>query len=184
MRKLQTTVVADKVCIYGLVDPRDGIIRYVGRTSAALKNRLNAHKYDLSPCWDGKARGAGQDRLKWMAELRVVGLSPMIKVLEEVSIEGAAAAEKRWVQALFKAGLPLTNRHWRPRTCLDEPDWLRGYATALVELHRLCGHAGAVRSTLERSGLTIEKFKRAGVDEFDLRALARCTTHQHKENNR
>lgn len=166
------------VYIYGLVDPRDGLIHYVGRTTAALKTRLNAHRADIAPTWDGKARGAGQDKLRWMLDLKERGLSPAIKVLEEVSPDEAVEAEKRWVQTLFKAGIPLTNRHWRPRTALDEPDWLRGYAAALVELHRLCGHTGAVRDTLGRSGITIEKFKRAGVDDLDLKELSRCVSER------
>ena len=173
-----------QVCIYGLVDPRDGMIHYVGRTRAALRSRLSGHRADIALCWDGKARGAGQDKIAWLTDLQRAGLSPTIKILEEVNSDGAVDAEKRWVQALFKAGVPLTNQQWRPKSCVDDPSWLRGYAAALVEMQRLCGHPSAVRTTIETSGIALEKFKRAGVEDIDLRELAKCCGEPLRERKR
>lgn len=169
-----------RVIIYGLVDPRNGTMRYVGRTRAALKTRLASHKADTALDWTGKARGYSLDKVKWLVELKEAGLSPTIRVLEEVAADGAIEAERRWVQSLFKAGVPLTNRQWRPPSCYDSPEWLRGYATALVDLHRHCGQAATVRSVIEASGIVLDKFKRAGVEELDLKELAKCYARKHR----
>jgi hypothetical protein len=161
------------VRIYGLIDPRDGMMRYVGRTSAALHTRLSGHMSEIDA--NGKPKGGyGLDKNNWLSELRKAGLTPSIRVLEEVAEHDSVDAERRWVQALFKAGVPLTNRQWRPRSRVDMPEWLRGYAAALVDLHRLCGQATAVRSTLEGLGVALDKFKKAGVEDMDLRELAKC----------
>lgn len=162
-----------RVYIYGLVDPRDGLIHYVGRTTAALRTRLNAHMSLVAG--DGKnVRGYGLDKLKWLAELKAARMTPSIKPLEEVDAEHAHDAERRWVQALFRAGVPLTNKQYRPPSRLDSPEWVCGFASALVEVYRLSGEASAIRGALEATGLTVDKIKRAGVEDLDLRELIKA----------
>jgi hypothetical protein len=172
-KKALTLADSALVCIYGLVDPRTGIMKYVGRTTAALHTRLSGHMSEITH--EGKSRGGyGIDKVNWLGELKRAGLAPSIKVLEEVPAHEGLEAERRWVQSLFKAGVPLTNRQWRPRACVDSPEWLRGFASALVELHRLSGESAAVRCTMESVGATLDKIKKAGLDALDLRELQKC----------
>jgi hypothetical protein len=162
-----------RVYIYGLVDPRDGLIHYVGRTTAALRTRLHAHMSLVAG--DGKnLRGYGLDKLKWLADLKAARMTPSIKPLEEVESEHAHDAERRWVQALFRAGVPLTNKQYRPPSKLDAPEWVCGFASALVEVYRLRGEAATIRGALEATGLTIDKIRRAGVEDLDLREIIKA----------
>ena len=70
-----------EITVYTLEDPRNGDIKYVGITSATLKERLEGHiksaKYRKRPATSGKER--------WILELLALGLSPVIKELETIT---------------------------------------------------------------------------------------------------
>ena len=87
--------------IYGLVDPRDGRVRYIGKTSVGLK-RPKSH---LKPSGD-----TYKDR--WVRSLRRVGAIFKIRILESVEHEeDLNAAERKWIthfRGLY--GRVLTNR--------------------------------------------------------------------------
>lgn len=89
--------------IYGLVDPRDFQIHYVGRAKDCRKRRLKAH---LATLWSEPGRTAD-----WMRELYAERLFPVVVLLEEA--RGAAAgvdAERRWFLKGKNLGWPLKNR--------------------------------------------------------------------------
>lgn len=85
--------------VYGLVDPRDGIVKYVGQTTALLRDRLIGHL----------SGSTGIKKMAWIEELAAIGLKPSIEVLESVQPQDLDAAEKRWIEKLQGEGLPLTN---------------------------------------------------------------------------
>lgn len=89
-----------RVC-YGLVDPRDGTVRYIGCTKD-LRARLAAH------CKEAR-RKASSPKDAWINELRDRGLRPSVLVLEEVSTEDWGLREKYWVAQYRPTGL-LLNR--------------------------------------------------------------------------
>lgn len=76
------------IVIYGLADPRTGQIRYVGKTTKKLKDRLAGH---LSGARAGRP-GVGE----WMRSLTS---PPLIIVLEEEPLSWQEA-EKRWIASL------------------------------------------------------------------------------------
>jgi len=83
--------------IYGLRDPRDGRIRYVGCTKS-LRNRVHGHRNNPQTI----------ELHAWMLELRAAGLGPEVVTLE--TAVGAAAgrvAERHWIE---KLGADLLNR--------------------------------------------------------------------------
>jgi hypothetical protein len=85
---------SNDVTIYGLVDPRDSRIRYVGKTSVTLNTRLRAHLNDVR-------RGRVYiPRHKWLSELLAAGLVPSIVELECVLDGSWQEAETRWIAAL------------------------------------------------------------------------------------
>jgi len=85
--------------IYGLKDPRDGTIRYIGR-SVQPERRYQEHLSDRT------------NRLKasWIDDLRGEELEPTLEILEEVGEEQVASViEARWIQRGIDEGWPLTN---------------------------------------------------------------------------
>jgi hypothetical protein len=89
-----------KVVIYTLSDPRNGLVRYVGRTSS-IKLRMKAH--------NSRSVFDNLEKRGWMLELRSMVLAPRFEILEE--IEGAGYVEEEFWIAQFKAwGFPLFNK--------------------------------------------------------------------------
>lgn len=85
-------LVSNEVTIYGLFDPRDGLIRYVGKANNPYK-RLKAHLRELrrrTPLYD------------WIGFLRKEGITPHIRILEIVSASTWQEAEKRQI-AFYRA---------------------------------------------------------------------------------
>lgn len=85
--------------VYGLVDPRTGFVRYIGRSSHGLR-RPEGHRYHLDEV-NHKAR--------WLRQLKAVGLEYGIVVLEIVSPEFLDDAECFWIAQAKGLGWPLTN---------------------------------------------------------------------------
>lgn len=82
--------------IYALVDPRDGLPRYVGQSLADQRRPIP------SP-------GSTSDRLGlWLRELRSSQLRPLSLVLERVSASGDPnERHEAWVRGGFSVGWPL-----------------------------------------------------------------------------
>ena len=86
--------------IYALVDPRDGVMRYVGITVDS-QSRLREHIGDI---------GVNEAKEAWIAELGRLGLKPAMETLEESDdSDYAAERELYWIQTLLAQGVPLTN---------------------------------------------------------------------------
>lgn len=86
--------------IYGLIDPREGQIRYVGATQQ-LKERLKDH---LTSAY----RSSSPKRM-WMRELLTSGLQPEMIVLETVPYAFWEEAERYWIAKMRERGVPLLN---------------------------------------------------------------------------
>lgn len=84
--------------LYGLVDPRDSLIYYVGKTIDPL--------FRYSDHLQGKNNKA---KAKWIKELASVGLRPRMRILCEVPEEQADAVEAALIEAYASAAQPLTN---------------------------------------------------------------------------
>lgn len=85
--------------VYGLVDPRDQAIRYIGQTSRGLE-RPRSH-------WLGSSSYAVN---VWVDELKALGLEFEIVVLEYVPKPELRDAEARQIQKAADVGAPLLNR--------------------------------------------------------------------------
>lgn len=94
------TQMADK--IYRLVDPRDGAVRYIGKTRSTLNKRLHGHLQEtrLRRCACGP----------WINELKSAGLRPKIELVETVA-DGTFWAEREcfWIAQYRATGAPLLN---------------------------------------------------------------------------
>ncbi len=89
------------VHIYVLKDPRDGIVRYVGKTECALKKRLVHHLHSSKKPADHKAR--------WMAKLVRDGVTPIIESIEVCPFEIWQERECFWIKKYRDDGFDLTN---------------------------------------------------------------------------
>lgn len=85
--------------IYGLVDPRDGRVRYIGKANDTRK-RLAGHLRD--------ARRRSTPVYAWVRKLGALGLKPEARVLERVEGDGWKDAERRLI-AEHRALGPLLN---------------------------------------------------------------------------
>jgi len=94
------------VCIYGLVDPRDFTVRYIG-ASVDVYTRYRIHLFERT----------GAKKVAWLDELKDLGLKPEIKILENVTIVARDEAEAKWIQYFIHKGANLTNatntKAWR-----------------------------------------------------------------------
>lgn len=86
--------------IYGLTDPRTGIIRYVGATRQSPQRRLAEHIWAAN---EPTYRGA------WIRSLIALSLAPRLVVLDRVSPEKLWEAEVQWISRLLATGYQLVN---------------------------------------------------------------------------
>lgn len=90
--------------VYGLVDPRSGELRYVGKSSTGLK-RPGQHTLPSVLKVEGHLPKA-----RWARQLLAVGLKPEVEVLERhETAEALADAERHFIAYFRSIGCNLTN---------------------------------------------------------------------------
>lgn len=87
--------------IYALRDPRDGEIRYIGKTSMKLTRRVQAH---LAMCSDEH-----NHRACWLRNLIASGFLPVYQILQMGEGEHWDVAERWWIKTGLDSGWHLTN---------------------------------------------------------------------------
>lgn len=105
--------------VYALVDPRDGLVRYIGCSVDAQQRRLQH-----------RSGSNYQPRLKvWIKDIRQEQLCPEFVVLErfyrcakrQQPITRAYVAEERWIARKLWEGHPLLNVQSLPKTEAAHP---------------------------------------------------------------
>lgn len=92
--------IAGMTFIYGLIDPRSKLLRYIGRT-IDLRDRINSHK-------QAAVEFSSRHVCQWIKSLWRKGLTPHVVLIE--ACHGEGAAEEIFHIALARAdGLDLTN---------------------------------------------------------------------------
>lgn len=103
--------------VYALVDPRDGLVRYVGVTKNPAY-RLAEHM--RMPVKEG------QHKNNWIADLIKSGLVPIFVFLDSVSEETASQCEQEWIAhfstlgVLFNHKIKSTKREKKEKDCPPE----------------------------------------------------------------
>ncbi len=83
----------DKVYqIYGLFDPRNNELKYIGYTSVPLNRRLLNHLYELKT-----KRSKNYRKFEWFQELLDLSLKPDIKTIEIIDKKDWSEKEKYWI---------------------------------------------------------------------------------------
>jgi hypothetical protein len=89
--------------IYGLIDPRNGQLRYVGKSMSGL-TRPKGH---ATP--SGLKKSSGTHKGNWIRQLMDGGLKPEIVVLECSDVATLCEAESFWISYARFIGCDLTN---------------------------------------------------------------------------
>jgi hypothetical protein len=85
--------------IYGLIDPRDGTIRYIGKTQQSLQCRLRGH-----------LNCAGRRHVTcWIRQLKDLGLTPQIQLMAQVDNSRWQELEREFIARGKSLGYRLTN---------------------------------------------------------------------------
>lgn len=91
------------VSIYTLTDPRNGEVKYVGKTEMTLQKRLNLHT-----CI-GKSIDKRTYKMNWIISLLSLGLKPNIEEVEVCQYSDWEECEKFWISMFKFWGFKLTN---------------------------------------------------------------------------
>ena len=89
--------------IYGLIDPRDGQLRYVGFTSQSLKRRLQLHKTEAV------SKNKRTHKNNWLRLLYNNNYIPDIFVIQETSAHSWQDDERFYIEYFRSIGCDLTN---------------------------------------------------------------------------
>ena len=90
-----------KTLIYVLQDD-NGDIRYVGKTSHSLLNRLNEHILESK-------KGKMSHKANWIRSCLNKGYLPLIKIIETIDNENGSLQEIYWIDRYKRQGCDLTN---------------------------------------------------------------------------
>lgn len=90
------------VYIYGLCDPRDNKLKYIGKTNNPERRYIE----HLSTARHKKKRTY---RDNWILKILLLGFKPKLEVLEECNESDWEESERFWISEAIEAGLKLTN---------------------------------------------------------------------------
>lgn len=85
--------------IYALIDPRDGKIRYIGKTTQTILNRLAGHI----------AQPTNPAMRVWINSLSLQGLTPRIEAVTTAPLEALDVEEQRQIRRHARQGHRLLN---------------------------------------------------------------------------
>lgn len=97
--------------IYALIDPRDGRVRYVGKTVKTAQERLKDHLWS-------RPKSMKRPLYRWITDLLASHVTPQIVILQEVSfaqldraeqLKVIDTAEREWIAHFRATGAPLFN---------------------------------------------------------------------------
>lgn len=88
--------------IYAILDPTTKEVVYVGRSKDPVK-RLHYHVHYRS-------HSSNEDLKKWLQNLRLLDLKPLLRIIKTVSASSAAGEENKQIVRFLKQGHPLFNR--------------------------------------------------------------------------
>ncbi len=112
------------VTIYALKDPRDGQIRYVGKTKQEPRKRFQGHLNEKRTT----------RKCRWFAALKAALLEPIILVLEEVPENEWEASERFWIEYCKLSGFNLTNHTDGGDGCHNLDAEVRGKLSASMKI--------------------------------------------------
>ena len=93
-----------KVNIYVLIDPRDNIIKYIGKTVKSIHERYKSHIYQ----WK-RDKGRHNKLNSWIKSLAIVGLKPIVELIDECDELNWKDYERGYIRLFKSFGANLKN---------------------------------------------------------------------------
>jgi hypothetical protein len=147
--------------IYGLLDPRDGKLRYIGKANDAGK-RLKTHVSD--------SRRRNTAVCKWIAKLVADNLIPKVLVLEACDASLWECRERAWISEAYRMGGVLLNVAPGGAEPVEFPYWE-------FPCGRLIDKKSPAGARIKRDKITANRRLRDGlmspIDRWMLRECAR-----------
>lgn len=112
--------------IYGLVDPIDNEIRYVGQ-SLEPHIRIGEHLRDRT----------GSPKSVWLQALYAKSLIPLVVILETVSCDDPYYRERHWINRLYILGCKLLNSEVYARFANKRKKLRRKHSSKTINLSGL-----------------------------------------------
>lgn len=160
--------------IYGLVDPRTGLVMYVGKSNNPWE-RLRNHQ---------SKRGRNARKIRWYRELKAIGLKPEIIILERCIISGWEEREQWWIASYRTInsnllnlarggnGLGVTTEEMRERRIIT----LRGRKLSAEHRYKISvAHRGK-----RRAAFSLEALKNMSLAHLGLK-LGPCSPETRKK---
>jgi hypothetical protein len=94
----------DEAYIYVLVDPREGVPRYVGKTLAP-EQRMAEHLAQSTTKDKNSVKG------EWIRKLQGIGHRPFMVLIDRCKRSEEVACEKKWIAHFEALGVKLLNTH-------------------------------------------------------------------------
>lgn len=95
--------------IYGLVDPRSGVVRYIGKTQRQIRNAVES-RYNRHIA-ESKSTPLLTHKTRWISGLLELGLKPEVLILDEIfcSTEELSSLERLRIAEYRALDVDLTN---------------------------------------------------------------------------
>jgi predicted DNA binding CopG/RHH family protein len=132
------------IAIYTLSDPRVNAVRYVGQTRDP-KTRLCGHYTNPTG-------------MKWISELKALGIRPSMNIIEWVDDIDARQRECFWIHEFNRAGCDLLNKHKYTSAFKSKKSALQSLKVSF-NLHR------RVKVQAFEDGLTLQEFVEQALEE-------------------
>lgn len=143
--------------IYGLIDPRTLMIRYVGQSKRGLKRTaIHARKSVL------KAE-SHLHKARWINELQDLGLQYEHVILQMSSADSISDDERWWIAYGRACGWPLTNLTDGGEGVKGIPPWNKGRTGFLKHTAEAKAKIAAASTGRKRSPESIEKSRQASI---------------------
>ena len=153
------------IYIYGLYDPRNGLLRYVGKTNN-IRIRHSAHTRENGECY----------KHNWVKSLISVGLRPEIKVLETIvnsDDKDWQERERWWIKSSLDSGAPLTNLHSGGRGGFSMHESTKDKIRAKATGRKMSREAIEKMKASKAAGLTPEVRERIRRAQLGKKAISR-----------
>lgn len=94
-----------QVTIYSLIDPRDNVIKYIGKTVKTIEQRLSQHVFQ----WK-RDKGRHNKLNSWIKSLAKLELKPIIEVIDICDESNWKEYERGYIALMKSCGAPLKNQ--------------------------------------------------------------------------
>jgi hypothetical protein len=106
----------DSVFIYGLKDPRDNLIKYIGKTiNPVLRLASHVHDFNLT--------GYNSPKQEWILKLNRLGLKPVMVILKIVPAAREQIEEYNMIQHYIEIGFELFNTKHNTKLVKDNGNY-------------------------------------------------------------